>query len=439
MNGDIRKSDRILAIGVAALLVAAVPIGALGLLGLQHAADGLRAEAVSQTAQSDAARKTASDLAQNRWDFALQAGGVGVALAGAALAALAAWGAPRRRWPLAAAAAAVVYLLLDAAPAASSLVSFFYTLVRHVGDSSQAVVTAALEPLAITRFAMAVLAAGLYLAIAWRLAPRMFYGLTCGSLGAAAVFFNLWSPPPPKPVPILHPLAQTWHDAAGRSHTMADDLLAAMPPGWTGRHVPMDKRDEQLVGADDYLNLIMQSPDKQYAVEVYITYNADAMSNIPHVPWVCMVQGGAFELAAPKRVDDTAIREIPGSFPGREVPANVLLFQPGVGHSGPNIFMFQYFNAGRNYEHDRDVARAIAAAGSHSQAGSFISQTQIRVVLPRGAGGDAMDRHSMAYGLGLRIMNLVVPLLEKDYYPDLSGPGATVAEPLAAVRGSEGG
>jgi hypothetical protein len=446
MDHEFRKLDKTLAIAVAALMAAAVPIGILGLIGLQQTADALSVQAAApHDPLSDEAQTVERNLGQVRWDIGLQAAGVGVALAGAALAAMVAWGYPRRRWPLAAVAVAAVYLLLDAAPAASSLVSFFLTLGRHVViDSTASVATAAVEPLAVARFALAVLAVGLYVAIAWRLTPRLFYGLTCGSLGAAALFFHLWSPPPPRPVPIAHPLARQWLDEGGRRHLMADEIVAALnaeevkagrPADWTGRHEPLTKVEEQQVGADDYLNLVLQSPDKQHFVEVYITYNADAMSNIPHVPWVCMVQGGAFEVVR-KRTDDMVIQQVPG----REFSANVLLFQPGAGRTGPDIFMFQYFNAGWTYEHDRDVARAIAAAGAHSQAGSFISQTQVRVMMSHGGGGgDATDRHSPVYGLGVQVLNIVVPLLEKEYYPDLRGTGSTKGGAAATPRGTEGG
>jgi len=425
VEGEPRKLDKLLALVLAALLAADAAVGVAGLMGLQRTAEAYRAQLSVLEPSSDAARQVQAKLGDNRWDFGLQAAGAAVAAAGAALALAVALRYPRAGWLLAAAGVPALVAVLDSAPGATALSANLVSVVQHlVTRSSGATEMAPLEPLSVLRFALAALAAVVYMVIAARLRPRMSYGMTCGGLAAAALFFSVWSPPPPTPVPTrLDPVT----GQPKRLSLMADQVLAALnakiepgQPRWSGGHEPLSKKDETLVGADDYLNLIIRSPDKQYAVGVYITYNADAMTNIPHVPWICMMQSGAFDLVS-WRTDDLPIKGI--SAP--ELTANVLLFRPAPGRVGPSVFMFQYFSAGGTYQHDREMARLIAAAGSHSQRGSFISQTQVQVqFMASAAGDDPTDRHSPTYGLGYAVMSIVVPLLEKEYYPDLRAVGA---------------
>jgi hypothetical protein len=139
------------------------------------------------------------------------------------------------------------------------------------------------------------------------------------------------------------------------------------------------------------------------------------MSNIPHVPWVCMTQNG-YRLAA-SREDDLGIPAVPG----REIRANVLLFEKDVDGRRVRALMFQYFNVGRHYTPNRQIARALATTGSLSQRGSYLSQTQVAITLGPDDAADPMAKDSAPYQMGAALLNAVVPLLEREYYPDLTG------------------
>jgi hypothetical protein len=260
------------------------------------------------------------------------------------------------------------------------------------------------EALPLARLAVSVAAAAAWLVVARPLPGRLQYGVCVACLAVAALFFTWWEPPPPKAVPIARHLA-----------LLEKELLAKLP-GWTGEDRRMPKIVEGQVGADEYLNLDLTPPGGGARVTVYITYNANAMSRIPHVPWVCMTQSG-YDLKD-VRQDGVAI----ASLPGRELQPNVLLFEGGTGRDHARALMFQYFRVGDTYTWNRQIARFLATTGSLGGAGSFLSQTQVAIWLAPGDTRDPMDKSSPAYRLGLQILDLLVPLLERGYYPDLRGP-----------------
>ena len=231
---------------------------------------------------------------------------------------------------------------------------------------------------------------------------RMQYAACLGTLAVAGMFFQFWEPPPPKPVPIEKSLVEHF------PRTLA---------GWDGKHRPLPEAVEKQVGADEYLNLQFQSSGEHPGGYVYITYNANAWSNIPHVPWVCMTQAGYIKKRGEKR--DVVIRKIPG----REITVNVLLFEAKPGLLRARALMLQYFNVGRTYTPSREWARILGTRGSLGREGSFLSQTQIAVWLTAGEEGDPMAKDSAAYSQAVGILNEVAPILEKEYYPDLGGTG----------------
>ncbi|MGB3087202.1 MAG: exosortase-associated EpsI family protein [Phycisphaerae bacterium] len=231
---------------------------------------------------------------------------------------------------------------------------------------------------------------------------RMQYAACLGTLAVAGMFFQFWEPPPPKPVPIKKSLVEHF------LRTLA---------GWDGKHRPLPEVVEKVVGADEYLNLQLFSPEGAPRGYVYITYNANAWSNIPHVPWVCMTQAGYIKKRGEKR--DVVIQNIPG----REITVNVLLFETKPGLPRARALVLQYFNVGGTYTPSREWARVLGTRGSLGREGSFLSQTQIAVWLSAGEEGDPMAKDSAAYSQAVGILNEVAPILEKEYYPDLAGAG----------------
>jgi len=306
--------------------------------------------------------------------------GVGIGVAGAAVLALAVARVAYHRWLVVAAAGAVVYFVLSTAPPA---------------------VTREAMPLA--RMGAALAALGVYLWLAMPLGPMPTYGVCCTALAVAAAFFLLWEPPPPKPVPIARPLVD-----------LEDGLLARLP-GWKGKHQRLPESVEGALGADEYVNLTLTSASSPYDVLVFATYNANAMTNIPHVPWVCMTQSG-YRLVTLRQDEIPHPTKV-----GMELKPNVILFEAGEGMPPSGALMFQYFNVGGTYEASRQLARIMATSGAIGRRGSYLAQTQVAIYLPQDEVEKAMDRESPPYRLARQVLDTVVALLEQDYYPDLHG------------------
>jgi len=254
-------------------------------------------------------------------------------------------------------------------------------------------------------WAVAALAASLaagagYGFVVRRLGARVQYGQCLGTLAVVALFLQVWEPPPPRPVPIRQSLVQHF------PRTLA---------GWRGMHIELDKATEEQLGADEYLNLQLVSPENEREAGVFITYNANAKSKVPHVPWVCMENAGYIKKQG--EVRDVII----DGLGKREIQVNVLFFEPKPGVPRTPALMVQYFNVGGTYETSRELAIWHGAMGSRGQKGSYLSQTQVTVWLKPDETGAPMAKDSAAYRQALVLLNEVVPLLEKEYYPDLGG------------------
>ncbi len=335
--------------------------------------------------------------------------GVGAAAVGAVLLGMHATGWGARPWGLVAAGAAVVYAVLAPAPKAGA--ALFYSVLSASPEGVR------FEAMPVVRFVVALAALGVYLRLAVSLKPMGLYGLCCAVLGVLAVFFLVWQPPPPKPVPIARPLIGLKDDlrAALAGKESAGTWPSDLAVGWTAEHEVLPESIEKQLGADQYVNLRWTSPDSRYQVQVFVTYNANAWSNIPHVPWVCMTQAG-YRVAA-KRTDPLPH---PGRV-GKEIEPTVLLFEPGRGMRPEGALMFQYFNVGGTYATGRSRARILATTGAVGRQGSYLSQTQVSVWLPMTEAEGAMEHASAAYRLGRCFLDAVIPLLERNYYPDLTG------------------
>ena len=327
---------------------------------------------------------------------------VGASVVGAGLLAFGWTRRPGSDWAVVAAAVPVCYLVMSTAPLA---------VTREAPE--------------VLRLVVSVAALLVYTRAAGPLAGLRPYGVCCGCLGVAAAFFVLWEPPPPRPVPIARHLADLETQLPAMLTALKDDKQAPpWWPGWTGKHTRLTEAIEKVLGADEYLNLGLVSSDGRYRVLVFVTYNADAMTNIPHVPWVCMTQSG-FRLVSIRQDDmqhPTAV--------GKEVKPNVILFEPGDGMGNQNALMFQYFNVGGVYESNRQLARILATSGAIGKRGSYLSQTQVAVWFAPTAEEDPMSKTSRPYQIGLQILRGLVPLLEKEYYPDLAGGSGSRAAPL---------
>jgi len=368
--------NRTAAIAAAVLLAAAIPLGIFWTMGLQRQEVQMQGPLRAAAPESSLAHDLRQQAAQLRRTIAFDWIGVGAAAAGAVCLLAASRGRAASFW-VAAAVPPLVYGVLAAAPEAVSL-----------------------RPWALARLGIALAASAGWLVVARALSRRLQYVVCCASLGVGATFFTWWEPPPPKPVPIARHLA-----------LLEKELLARLP-GWTGEDRRMPKDIEGQVGADEYLNLDLVPPSGAERVTVYITYNANAMSQIPHVPWVCMVQAGYNVVEI--RQDGVVI----ASMPGKEIQPNVMLFQGGTGRDQARAMMFQYFRVGETYTWSRQLARFLATTGSLG-AGSFLSQTQVAVWLRPDDRQDPMDKNSPAYRLGLQVLDALVPLLERGYYPSL--------------------
>jgi len=392
---------RISALAAAALLIVAVAAGIVWTLDEQGRAPSMQATLAGLRPDSKPAMELSRSLERLRQNVRCDWTGVGMAAVGAGLFAMI---GIRRRWEGYLAAAGVVpvaYLILvTASPAVTR------------------------EALPVLRLVLALLAAVASLPLLLSLAGRLPYAVGCGVLAVGAGFFTFWEPPPPTPVPIAKPLAALESNFLRKINDVWREKK--LPGTWTGRHQALSKDVETALGADEYLNLPLTLSGSQYPVLVFITYNANAMSNVPHVPWVCMTQSG-FTLETIRR-DKVSI----GDHSGIEIEPNVILFEGREERGHVRALMFQYFNVGGNYTWSREYARALATSGSIGQTGSYLSQTQVAIWLPPQDAEDPMAKNSPAYRMGIEFLNVLVPLLEQEHYPNLHGDSSR-------GRGSEGG
>jgi hypothetical protein len=386
-----KNSGRIGAILAAIFLAAAVPVGVVWTLQFQQGGPAHPQAKSAATLQPAVSAPPADEwAAQIRRNVIFSWLGVGAAGLGAILLAMVAWGRPVRQEVAVAAVVPIVYAVLSAAPHAASM-----------------------DFLPALRLLLALGAAAAYLPVAMALAGRLQYGVCCGVLGVAAVFFAQWEPPPPKPVPLAKSLSTL---EARILETLNQPLQARGQTAlWKGKTETLTPDVEKALGADEYLELHLRPPNGAYEVLVFVTYNANAMSRVPHVPWVCMTQAG-FKLAD-IRQDDVAFPAIPG----KEIRPNVILFEGNDKSGKRTALMFQYFNVGGTYTTDRQIARFLATSGSIGHAGSYLSQTQVAIWLPPQSEEKPLSKDSGAYRQGLELLNTLVPLLEREYYPDLRG------------------
>jgi exosortase/archaeosortase family protein len=257
------------------------------------------------------------------------------------------------------------------------------------------------EPVAVAAFAAAAGLAVVYGRLLSRLGARLQYWACVGALGAVAGFFQFWEPPPPKPVPIRQSLRDHFPRELG---------------AWRGEFRALEPATEKELGADDYLNLDLREAANGRHGLVFVTYSANAMSNIPHVPWVCMTQAGYLL----KRMDqrDVLVRALGN----KEFRVNVAYFEPKPQVPGPPALMLQYFNVGGTYTTSREIARFLGTTGSIGQQGSYLSQTQVAVWLEEKRGEDPMAKTSDAYQAALGLLEQVAVVLETAFYPDLGAP-----------------
>jgi hypothetical protein len=267
------------------------------------------------------------------------------------------------------------------------------------------------EPLDVVTFLVAAGAAAVYGRILWGVRDRFQYGACLGALGTVAVFFQFWEPPPPKPLPIRQSLERQFPRELGT---------------WRGEFVRLDETTEKYLAADDYLNLRLRDGATGRAAMVFVTYSANAMSNVPHVPWVCMTQAGFLLKRSDQR--DVILRPLGN----KEVSVNVLYFEPKEGVEGPPALMLQYFNVGHRYTTSREAARWLATMGS--LRGSYLSQTQVAVWLEEGEKGDPFAKDGPVYGTALALLEQVAVILEREFYPDLEGQSEPQAKQAAPFK-----
>jgi hypothetical protein len=379
---------RLWVIVAAMLLAAAIPVGIVWTLSLQAEVGG------SSVPGSVPAVDAAKGLTSGEMHAALRRAilfdwiGVGAAAAGVLLLVLVALGRPSTLWLRVAAIAPITFLVLCASPQALSR-----------------------DWLPLLRWGLAVGAMAAYLPVVLILPGRLQYGVCCSVLGVAAVFLNQWEPPPPRPVAIAKPLALLEQSLVQQLNQPHEFAVVRGP--WAAKAIRLSKDVEVSLGADDYIQLQLQAAGAPYRVTVFVPYYANARSLVPHVPWVCMTQAG-FRVVE-NRQDDVAIRSIPG----KEIQPNVILAEGGEGQNREQALIFHYFNVGGTYTSSREMARALATSGAIGRTGSFLTQTQVIVWLPPQDKENPLSKNSPAYQLGIEMLNILVPLLEKEHYPNL--------------------
>lgn len=304
--------------------------------------------------------------------------GVGAGVVAVALLAAGAGGWVGAAWMFVAALAAVAFIVVNAAPLVVAEEQSLLTAAAHYGH-----------------FAAAVGAALACLAVLRRLEYQVHYAACCSVLGAMGLFFVWWEPPPPIPLPPQRPISE-----------LADALV---PPGWEAHRVELDPIIARKLGADEYLQLALRPPDSRRELSLFVPYYSDAMSNIPHVPQVCM-RGAGFGPAGHREGSLVVAAKA-----GKEVKLNLLAFRTPDGSSA--VLMFHYLNVGWTYFRDRQRARVAATTGALGETGSYMSQTQVVIPLDPVDFENPLSEDTEAYRRGAELLQHVIPILEERYYP----------------------
>jgi hypothetical protein len=372
----------------AALVAATVPLGIVLTLGLQAVVTRMRQEQAAMDPASAYIKGIHDSISALQWNIGVGWVAVGVGAVGTVLLVLLILGRPASEWLKVSAVAAMVYLVLSGTPRAMT------------GDV-----------MPIVLMVLAAAALGVFMPVILKLQSRHHYGLCCGAMGIAAVFFYQWEPPPPKPLQIAKPLTALPESLLARLNSPLENIVAGRP--WTAQAKRLDDATEKKLGVDEYLQLLLEPNRSNYRVVVFVTYKANARTMVEHVPWVCMPEQGF--VVKDIRQDEMAIRTVPG----REFSPNVVVVQKGEGPTRQRALVFHYFNVGGTYTWSRSEAKSLGTRGAFGGEGNYISQTQIIVWIPPQDNEDPSSKNSNAYQTAYGFLNLLVPLLEHDHYPDL--------------------
>jgi hypothetical protein len=240
----------------------------------------------------------------------------------------------------------------------------------------------------------------------WRLAMRTAILAVMSAVMLLAATSCTKSTPPnasAKPLSTLEQALPAQLNAALKKH--------GLPGTWTGDSVPLPKEDETALHADDYLNLKLVPPFGGDDVQVCVVYYRKARSREAARLPPSILPGAGF-----KRVGGQARDVAIGDAPGKTVLMSVVLVEKA--DPPQKVIVFHYYNAGGTYRHSLEVPHIISTY-TPVPAESFLSQTIIIIPVSPLSTGNPLSKDSDAYRRGTEVLNALVPLLEKDYYPDV--------------------
>ena len=170
----------------------------------------------------------------------------------------------------------------------------------------------------------------------------------------------------------------------------------------------------QSLGTREYIQWVIEDPREPVSgpgrkLVLFITYY-DVPDRVPHVPEECYT-GGGYDCLGQTQV----AFDVEGVSQGQSIPGRFLLFRPPSGEFDPQARQFPVvylFRINREYAGNRDEAR-MALNRSIFRGHSYFSKIELAFNQTSAA---AMKDEAVA--ASERLLSVLLPLLERDHWPD---------------------
>ncbi|MCK4291830.1 MAG: hypothetical protein KAY65_01430 [Planctomycetes bacterium] len=180
------------------------------------------------------------------------------------------------------------------------------------------------------------------------------------------------------------------------------------------------------LGTEDYIQWLLEDTEAPVDSPVrrcvlFITYYERA-DRVPHVPEECYVGAGHQLLAS----EDTKFTIPAGA--GRQVPARHLVFQntgSGFWDAGKKFSAFYLFSVNGTYANSRDTTR-LALFSSSLGKQSYFSKVEWNFLTTSGAKSYLSKKEAIPGGE--KLLAVVLPILEREYWPDEQEQGVAAGK-----------
>ncbi len=172
---------------------------------------------------------------------------------------------------------------------------------------------------------------------------------------------------------------------------------------------------EEALGTTDYIQWELE--DTREPVDsstrycsLFITYYTGKPDQVPHVPEECYTGGGNQRMGT----EDLEIK-----FGNKEIPVRSLRFgsESGAAWSNVNFNVFYFFKVNGHYAGNRDSCRGYLQANLFSRY-SYFSKVEWKFYNRSPMNTQVFPSQSEAVKASEKLLPVLVPLLEKDHWPD---------------------